>query len=469
MDGSNGAKTTRSSGMDKLKKPRKVVRRAIRSSGHRKPRLTARDIRRYRELLVNLSAQFITIPSDQVDIRIVDGLRQLVETLGVQRSSLAVLDEQDRLRITHSYAARGYRPMPQALLDQEFPWLAKVLREGRTVRLNAHTALPTDAKPERELTRASGIRAVITLPFSVGGIPVCVLGVCSKVEREWPDEMIPYLQQAGEIFANAIARKRKDEQLKRAEVQLEHLARVSTMGQLAGSIANEVNQPLCAIVSNAQATLGFLSDTQPEIEQAIAAIKDIIRDGKRSSEIIGRTNAMLRRHAVAFTTHELNHLVTDSLPLIERYATLRRVELKTSFASNLPRLHCDAVQLQQVLVNLIMNAVEAIPPNRDEKGCVSIETSRNASNTGVRVSVSDNGTGLSPELARRVFEPFYTSKLQGLGMGLAISRTIVEAHGGTLWAEPNTVRGACFVFELPTQQEINDVKQSSTGHGRRRR
>jgi signal transduction histidine kinase len=175
---------------------------------------------------------------------------------------------------------------------------------------------------------------------------------------------------------------------------------------------------------------------------------------------------MLRRHAVAFTTHQINQLVRESLPLIERYATLRRVELKTSFAADLPHVHCDAVQLQQVLVNLIMNGVEAIPPTEDKKGWVNIETSRSPSNAAVRVTVSDSGIGLAPELARRIFEPFYTSKAQGLGMGLAISRTIVEAHGGRLWAEPKTARGACFTFELPTQQEMNNVKQS-TGDGRR--
>ncbi len=454
--------------MNKLTKPRKVVRRAILST-QPKHRLTARDARRYRDMLATLSSMFITAPSDQFDQRIIDGLRQLVETLGVQRSSLAVVDEQDRLHITHSYAARGFRPMPQALLDQEMPWLAKVLREGRTVCLNPRTDLPNDAKQERELTRNSGIRAIITLPFSVGGIPVCVLGVCSNVERQWPDDLIPYLKQAGEIFANAVARKRKDEQLKRTEVQLEHLARVSTMGQLASSIAHEVNQPLCAIVSNAQAALGFLSGPPVDLEQAVAAIKDIIRDGKRSSEIIGRTNAMLRRHSVAFTLHDINELVTESLPLVERYATLRRIEVLPVLGSGIPKLMCDAVQLQQVLVNLIVNGIDAIPPGREEKGWVRIDTSFDSERKHVRLSVRDNGTGLSAQDVRRVFEPFYTSKLQGLGMGLAISKTIVETHGGRLWAEPETIRGACFTFVLPTERETHDVNYTSAGNGGGRR
>jgi C4-dicarboxylate-specific signal transduction histidine kinase len=452
--------------MHKLTKSPKVVRRAIRSNDL-KSRVSARDARHYRDMLMKLSAMFITSPSDQFDQRIIEGLRQLVETLGVQRSSLAMVDEQDRLRITHSYAARGYRAMPQALLDQEMPWLAKVLREGRTVCLNPRTDLPSDAKQERELTRSSGIRAVIALPFSVGGIPVCVLGVCSSVERQWPDELLPYLKQAGEIFANAVARKRKDEQLKRSEVQLEHLARISTMGHLASSIAHEVNQPLCAIVSNAQAALGFISGSPVEIDQAVAAIRDIIRDGKRSSEIIGRTNAMLRRHSIAFTLHNINQLVNDALPLIERYAALRRVDLKTSLAPNLPLARCDAVQMQQVLVNLIVNGVDAIPTNREERGWVKIETSLDAGNENIRVRVSDNGKGLNGMDARRIFEPFFTSKSEGLGMGLAISRTIVETHGGRLWAEPDAVRGACFSFVLPTQTETLDVTHTPSGNGRR--
>jgi C4-dicarboxylate-specific signal transduction histidine kinase len=294
-----------------------------------------------------------------------------------------------------------------------------------------------------------------------------VLGVCSSVERQWPDELLPYLKQAGEIFANAVARKRKDEQLKRSEVQLEHLARISTMGHLASSIAHEVNQPLCAIVSNAQAALGFISGSPVEIDQAVAAIRDIIRDGKRSSEIIGRTNAMLRRHSIAFTLHNINQLVNDALPLIERYAALRRVDLKTSLAPNLPLARCDAVQMQQVLVNLIVNGVDAIPTNREERGWVKIETSLDAGNENIRVRVSDNGKGLNGMDARRIFEPFFTSKSEGLGMGLAISRTIVETHGGRLWAEPDAVRGACFSFVLPTQTETLDVTHTPSGNGRR--
>jgi signal transduction histidine kinase len=226
-----------------------------------------------------------------------------------------------------------------------------------------------------------------------------------------------------------------------------------TMGELAASIAHEINQPLAAVITNGNACMRWLARSQPDLEEAKDAAQRIIRDGKRASEVIARIRALLKRTATNRLPLDINEVIQETMALAQNEARRRRVSLRTDFAANLPSVLGDRVQLQQVILNLVMNGIEAMSSGSNESRQLLIKTQRDDSDQ-VLVSVRDSGIGLDPNLADRLFEAFFTTKTDGMGMGLSISRSIIEAHGGRLWATPNVGSGATFQFAIPTGSEL---------------
>jgi two-component system, LuxR family, sensor kinase FixL len=248
-------------------------------------------------------------------------------------------------------------------------------------------------------------------------------------------------------------RKRVEDALGKAQSELAHITRVTTMGELAASIAHEINQPLAAVVTNGNACLRWLTRSQPDLEEARQAAHRIIRDGKRASDVIARIRALLKRTATNRLPLEINEVIEETVALAQNEARRRRVLLRTDFAAKLPSVLGDRVQLQQVILNLVMNGIEAMSSGSNESRQLLIKTQRDDSDQ-VLVSVRDFGIGLDPNLAERLFEAFFTTKTDGMGMGLSISRSIIEAHGGRLWATPNVGSGATFQFTVPTGSEL---------------
>jgi PAS domain S-box-containing protein len=235
------------------------------------------------------------------------------------------------------------------------------------------------------------------------------------------------------------------ERLHELEADLAHMNRVSMMGELSASIAHEVNQPLTGIVSNGSACLRFLAGDTPNLEEAREALRDIVRDGKRAGDVIGRIRALTKRTAAAVDELDLNETVREVLVLAGDLAKKNSVVIQTHFADGLAPVSGDRVQLQQVVLNLVINAIEAmsgVSHRRLEITTSSIDPDR------VQVTVRDSGTGLDPDKMSRIFEPFYTTKPDGMGMGLSICRSIVQNHGGRLWATANQGLGTSFHFTL---------------------
>jgi PAS domain S-box-containing protein len=268
----------------------------------------------------------------------------------------------------------------------------------------------------------------------------------------------PVLNVAGDvvrIVGTAIDmtdRKRAEaerERLRQLEADLRHLNRVSMMGELAASVAHEVNQPLAGIVSNGSACLRWLAGDKFNVEEVREAIRDIVRDGKRAGEIITRIRALAtKRPAPRKEELDLNETITEVLALAGDEAKNRRVMLRTQFADDLFPVRGDRVQLQQVALNLILNAFEAMSGITDRPRELVI-TTRNINTAEVQVTVDDSGPGLDPNTMDKIFKSFYTTKPSGMGMGLSISRSIIEAHGGRLWAACKDGPGAMFHFTLP--------------------
>lgn len=245
-------------------------------------------------------------------------------------------------------------------------------------------------------------------------------------------------------------RKQAEEERERLRQELAHFAhlnRVSTMGELTASLAHEVNQPLAAIVTNAQVCLRWLTRDVPNLEEVREAAELIARDGKRASDVISRIRALVRKTGSEKAELNINQAIQDVLNLTEHEALRKGVVLRTELAADLPFVLGDRVQLQQVLLNLIINGVEAMSSVADGPRELLVY-SRLHESKQVLVGVQDFGVGIEPENLKKIFDPFYTTKSQGMGMGLAISRSIVENHGGKLWASPNGGPGVTFQFTL---------------------
>ena len=258
------------------------------------------------------------------------------------------------------------------------------------------------------------------------------------------------LRKSNEELRRSIEEHRKAQQaLMKTQTELAHLSRVFTMGELTTSIAHEVSQPLTAVVTQGHACVEWLSADPPELTEAQESAKRIIQDGTRAGKILGHIRSLVKKEAPERELLNMNEVIQELTVFLRGEALNQRTALKMDLAVDLPRVRGDRVQLQQVVLNLIMNGMEAMRGMASEKE-IWIRTCRDQVG-GIKVVVEDCGVGLSAEIADKIFQPFFTTKEQGIGMGLSISRTIVESHAGHLWATPRSQRGAIFQFTIPIE------------------
>jgi PAS domain S-box-containing protein len=249
----------------------------------------------------------------------------------------------------------------------------------------------------------------------------------------------------------AVRAEQVEKALREAQAELAHVTRVTTLGEVTASFAHEVNQPLAAIVNNANACLGLLPSGPHDLDEIRDALGDIVSDAERASAIIQRVRTMATRSPSEKVPLRLEDVVADVVALATTESAARRVTIRTEVAADLPVVSGDRVQLQQVLLNLVVNGMDAMGTVAEERRLLVIRgrPDMQDGNSAATISVQDHGTGLNAAQRDRLFEAFYTTKPHGMGMGLAISRSIIEMHGGRLWAEPNEGPGATFSFSVP--------------------
>jgi len=276
-----------------------------------------------------------------------------------------------------------------------------------------------------------------------------------------PDGTLKYVQVAarpmtgesgGIEFVGALmdvtARKHAEDALRTAQAELAHVARVMTMGEFAASIAHEISQPLGAIVANADAGQRWLAGSAPNLDQARESVGLITSDANRAADIIKRIRALVKKVDTEKTALNIDEAIREVIALAEGEARRNGVALRTELADDLPPIVGDRVQLQQVVLNLVMNAIEPMSSVADRPRHLLVRSCRHESNH-VLVALQDSGIGIEPERLKKIFEIFYTTKPQGIGMGLSIARSIIENHGGKLWAVRNDGPGMTFQFALP--------------------
>jgi signal transduction histidine kinase/ABC-type uncharacterized transport system substrate-binding protein len=418
---------------------------------------------RFETLLAELSATLLTQRTGEIDREIDRMLERVGDEMEFDRAILAErLDGTTaaRARVTHSWTRAGIATAPVTFEGTTFPWILGRLAGGEPVHVPHLEALPAEAALDRRSFDRAGVRSLTAVPLVVQGTVVGALGFSSlRRERQWPAELIPRLQLLADVFASVLARQRADSAVResdelrrqaeqeahRQREELAHALRVTTLSELTTSLAHELNQPLTAVTMNAQAGRRLLE--QGSSVELGEILHDIGRDAKRAGEVIHRLRELLRNREPERKPLDIDQLVTDVVVLVRHDLERAKVSLRLTRSEHLPLVSGDAVQLQQVILNLLLNASDALAGAPDGSGLIEVATQSDQSGR-VIITVRDSGIGVPEAELASIFQPFVTTKAHGLGMGLSISRSIIEAHGGRIWATRNEDHGLTMHVEL---------------------
>jgi signal transduction histidine kinase len=300
--------------------------------------------------------------------------------------------------------------------------------------------------------KCEGHRTTLATPLVRKGTPIGVILIRRMEVRPFSDKQIALLEAFADQAVIAIENVRLFEAEKQRTIALAHANRVATMGHLAASITHEIKQPLTAVATHGSTSLRWLTRNQPEIEEAKRCVEAIIKASNRARDILDRVHRLVRKEPPQTDTLNIDDAILEVLTLIHSEAVTNGVTIQTRLADHLPNIQGDRIQLQQVLLNLLTNAIEAMSTANEGPRELLISSASDAVDS-VLVAVRDSGPGLTPESFDRLFQAFHTTKPNGMGMGLSICRSIVEAHGGRVWATANTPRGAIFQFTLPARRK----------------
>lgn len=304
--------------------------------------------------------------------------------------------------------------------------------------------------PRAPIAAREGLHAAFAFPILLSGEVLGVIDFFSREIREPDQDLLDMMITVGSQIGQFIERKRAEDTVRKIQLELAHVVRVSTLGELTATIAHEINQPLGAIVNNAGASLRWLA--AQNVDEVRQSIERVIKDGHRASEIISRIRALIKKSAPQKDPLRLNDTISEIMSLVGPELQTHEVAMHTHLSPDVPTVLGDRIQVQQVLLNLMMNAIEAMTITKEGPRELWVGAEKHDAQY-VEVRVQDTGPGIAPQQQDRLFEAFYSTKPGGLGMGLAICRSIVEAHGGRLWATANEDRGASFHFTLPIREE----------------
>jgi signal transduction histidine kinase len=361
------------------------------------------------------------------------------------------LSEESGLRLV---AMRG-DPLWVSQAWSSFPVFEKgsFLSRLATSRLPTHipdfTALEGDLRDDLWITAVSaGFRTGLFMPLLKDNEIVGIIALGRKQVQPFTDKQISLFRDFAAQATIALESTRRERQYREMQSELAHANRVATMGQLTASIAHEIKQPIAAARINAAAALRFLDKSPPDVAEVREALTCIVNDADRASDVVDRIGSLIKKAPPRKEVVDLNAAILEVTALTHSEAVKTGVTVGTQLAGELPRIQCDRVQLQQVMLNLIVNAIQSMSGVEDGNRELHISTV-SIEPEGVCVAVRDTGHGLRPESLPRLFEPFYTTKPDGMGMGLSICRSIIEAHGGRLRATRCEPRGALFQFTIP--------------------
>lgn len=413
------------------------------------------EIVRFESLVDELSAAFAKAPADTVDNEIEKWLEKICLALDLDRCAIYERAPTDDVRTSHTWVRPTFPVFPMAHLDPQTltrkttDWIVA----GNRIVFSRISEIPAEFADLRRFVQRYGPKASAIIPMWAGDR---VIGGASfgrfRSARAWDPHLIKELELAVRIFGSAIERKQAEEAVRLMRQGLAIAHRRSMMAQLVGSLAHELNQPLTAIMSNLGGVSRLLSRGNPDPALAAIAISNAVEDTKRASDIIRRVRGMFKGEKSRKGSVDMNALVEETARLITDEAALRNIVIEIERAQNLPKVLGDRVLLQQCILNLLMNAFESIVTGQTDKRIVIIGI-KAESPRWIAVNVRDSGAGIHPSIADRLFEPFVSNKKDGMGLGLLVTRSIIEEHGGRISFNSNSDGlGANFTFTVPAAE-----------------
>ena len=408
----------------------------------------------FERFIEELSASFVRSTVGEIGGEIDRWIREIVIGLNLDRGALAQLDAKSgKLVVRHSWSRDHIFKLPIGLeFAEPAPWFNGVMMSGRTLAFSKVSELPPEFfRSDWKKYRRYVAKSNVILPLRVGGEVVGAVGFATmRKERTWSPRLIRRMELVAEIFGNALERRLATEEIILLRDELNHMSRTTVMGELTASLTHQLNQPLAAILMNAEEIQRMLEAAEPDLENLRAAVGDIIQDDLRATETIKGLRSFFRKSEVEKNPLYLREVVSDVVRIVRSDSLLRNVTLAFEAPATAMRVAGDRIQLQQVILNLVLNAFDAVS---EKEGLREVFISMSVDKDEVRIAVRDSGNGIDPVAIAHIFEPFFTTKPQGMGMGLAIARSIVKAHGGEISARKNPDRGSTFEIVLPALQE----------------
>jgi signal transduction histidine kinase len=405
---------------------------------------------RLQRLLAEISSRFVTSPQTATREIIESAQRSICETLGLDRSTLWLFsDDGLEMALTCYWQRPGSPPLRRNFVTRgNLPWADRQIREAKSFNFSSLADLPPEADRDREIFRLYGTKANVTFPLVTHGRVFGALAFAKLTDEHlWTDEEVASLELISQIFSHVIGKRRAEERADQLRDEIQRSSRAAVLGELAAALAHEINQPLTTILSNAQAARRFITRGSAETHEILAILDDIIRADKRAAGVVRNLREMLGDKPAQRELLCLNELVAESCALFANDPVNEGIDLMFDPGHVPAHIKLASVEIQQLLANLIANASHAMSGTPPDRRRILIQT--RADEDMVHLHVRDHGHGIPPEHLDRIFEPFHTTRPDGLGMGLAICRRIAEAHGGTLKAANHQSGGAVFTFSLP--------------------
>ncbi|MFZ2060287.1 MAG: GAF domain-containing sensor histidine kinase [Candidatus Binatus sp.] len=409
------------------------------------------EISRFESLVGELSAAMARAPADEVDREIESWLGKICRALDLDRSAVYERDSPDQpVRATHTWVRPNFPAFPKNYEPEKLIQRStQLVMSGETLVFADPSEIPADNPDTRRMVAKYGPKASAAIPMWAGGR---VIGAASfgkfRSPRKWPPELLDQLAMAVRLFGSAIERKQAEIAIRAVRTELRVASRRNVMSELVASLSHEINQPLGAILSNLGGVARLLTQGNPQPAMALEAVNSAIEDTKRTADIVRRIRSMFKNQVEHKAPIGIGPLIGEVVKLTAGEASVRKIAVRIEVSPPGQRVIGDSIQLQQCVLNLVMNAFDAITEARSPRRDVVIKVAPEKIGWAA-VCVCDSGGGIDPAVAKRLFEPFVTTKIDGMGLGLLVTRSIVESHGGRIWASPNPDQGSTFTFTLP--------------------